>query len=69
MTGVLFDTNVLVYGHDPADPAKQTRAIEVLDHLHSSGIGRLSTQILAEFFAAVTRGVRALLAWQRLTDS
>jgi predicted nucleic acid-binding protein len=62
MAVVLVDTNILIYGHDPADPAKQARAIQVLDHLHASGAGRLSTQTLAEFFAAATRGARPLLS-------
>jgi len=61
MAAVLVDTNILIYGHDPADAAKQARAIEVLDHLHANGTGRLSTQILAEFFASATRGARPLL--------
>ena len=62
MAVVLVDADILVYGHDPADAAKQATAIEVLDRLHANGIGRLSTQMLGEFFAAVTRGVRPLLS-------
>jgi predicted nucleic acid-binding protein len=61
MAAILADTNLLVYAHDPADPAKQAKAIDILDHLHATGIGRLSTQTLAEFFAATTRGRRPLL--------
>jgi predicted nucleic acid-binding protein len=61
MAAVLVDTNLLFYAHDPSDPAKQTRAIDILAHLHSTGIGRLSTQTLAEFFAAATRGKKPLL--------
>ena len=41
--------------------AKQARAIDVLAHLQSTGIGRLSTQTLAEFFTAATRGKKPLL--------
>ncbi len=62
MAAILVDTNLLFYAHDPADPAKQTTAIDVLDYLHSSGIGRLSTQTVAEFFAAATRGRKPLLS-------
>jgi predicted nucleic acid-binding protein len=62
MTNVLVDTNLLIYSHDPADPAKQQRAIEILDHLHSTGAGRLSTQSLAEFFAVAIRGKKPLLS-------
>ena len=61
MPAVLVDTNLLIYSHDPADPSKQQRAIEVLDHLHSTGAGRLSTQTLAEFFAVAIRGKKPLL--------
>jgi predicted nucleic acid-binding protein len=61
MAAVLVDTNVLIYGHDPSDLAKQARAIEALDHLHANGAGRISSQTLAEFFAAATRGARPLL--------
>ena len=58
---VLVDTNILIYAHDPADPVKQTKAIQVLDHLQTHAIGRLSTQTLGEFFAATTRGKQPLL--------
>jgi predicted nucleic acid-binding protein len=56
MSGVLVDTNVLVYAHDAREPAKQARAISVLEGLHASGRGSLSVQSLAEFFVATTRG-------------
>ncbi len=52
---VLVDTNVLVYAYDRTDAAKQARALEVLDHLATSGQGLLSVQVLAEFFVVVTR--------------
>ena len=61
MPTVLVDTNILIYAHDPADPVKQAKAIQVLDHLQTRAIGRLSTQTLGEFFAATTRGKRPLL--------
>jgi hypothetical protein len=61
MTAVLVDTNILVYSHDRADPVKQTLSIEILDHLHTIGIGRLSAQVLAKFFAATTSGKQPLL--------
>lgn len=62
MTAILIDTNVLVYAHDPDEPARQERAIETLDMLHVTGQGRLSAQCLAEFFVAVTRGPLPRLA-------
>ena len=59
---ILFDTNILVYAHDSADPVRQARAITALDHVHATGQGRLSTQVLAEFFCTVTGSRRPLLA-------
>jgi len=56
MAAVLVDTNVLVYAYDRGEAPKQARAIEVLAMLQVTGVGRLSTQALAEFFCAVTRG-------------
>jgi len=58
---MVLDTNILIYAHDRADPARQAQAIQALDHIHANGIGRLSTQTLGEFFAATTRGTQPLL--------
>jgi predicted nucleic acid-binding protein len=49
------DTNVLVCSEDGRDAAKQARAIAWLDALWSRQSGRLSTQVLNEFYAIVTR--------------
>ncbi len=54
----LVDTNVLVYAYDRSSGAKQVRAREVLGRLADQGVGVLSTQVLAEFFSAVTRKLR-----------
>ena len=62
MAAVLADTHLLVYAHDSSNPSKQQRAIDILEHLHSTGAGRLSSQILAEFFAVATRGKAPLLS-------
>src|SRR5436190_17723269 len=74
---VFVDTNVLVYARDRADPAKHARAAEWLDSLWRSGHGRVSFQVLHEFYVTTTRklvpGMKAqearadvedLLAWQ-----
>lgn len=61
MTTALIDTNVLVYAHDPSDAAKADRALELLDHLQSTGEGGLSAQILAEFYVVAVRGSDPLL--------
>ena len=54
---VFVDTNVLVYAYDRSEPEKQRRALTVLDHLVLTGTGAISTQVLAEFFVAVTRKI------------
>jgi predicted nucleic acid-binding protein len=56
MTGPFFvDTNVLIYADDGADPEKQERARDLLRSALGDGNGRLSFQVLTEFFAAATR--------------
>jgi predicted nucleic acid-binding protein len=78
MTGLVFvDSNVLVYSVDETEPDKQTRAAEWLKRLWSTRAGRLSFQVLQEFYVNVTRATgiampaadareiaRSLLAWQ-----
>jgi len=54
---VLVDTNVLVYAYDRSEPVKQVRAVEVLDVLVRSGQGVLTTQVLAEYYVAITSRV------------
>lgn len=71
------DTNVLVYSRDAAVPKKQERAEAWLRHLWATGRGRVSVQVLQEYYVTVTRkldpglsadearaDVRALFAWQ-----
>jgi len=58
---VFVDTNILVYAHDAADPTKQSRAIAALSHLHDTGRGRLSTQVLGELYCIVTKGQKPLV--------
>jgi predicted nucleic acid-binding protein len=59
MTGHVFvDTNVLVYERDVRDPAKQQRAHGWLAHLWRTRGGRLSFQVLSEFYWTVTRKLR-----------
>jgi predicted nucleic acid-binding protein len=59
---ILADTNVLVYAYDRSEPQKQRRALEVLDRLAVSRVGVISTQVLAEFFVAVTRKIETPLS-------
>lgn len=77
---VFVDTNVLVYARDATEPDKQDRAMEWLTHLWRTGNGRLSFQVLQEFYVTVTRklspgmtsdearaDVRSLVAWRPIT--
>ncbi len=76
MTGPVFvDTNVLIYALDNADLKKQEAAREWRAELWRRRQGRISYQVLQEFYAKVTRlwpkaqqearsEVRDLLAWQ-----
>lgn len=50
-----FDTNVLVYLFDASAPRKKARSQELLKQVVSEGSALLSTQVLQEFFVAVTR--------------
>jgi len=52
---LLVDTNILVYAYDRSEPAKQSRARTILSRLQRLGAGVLSTQVLVEFFSAITR--------------
>jgi predicted nucleic acid-binding protein len=76
---VFVDTNVLVYARDASEPDKQPRAREWMDALWRGRAGRLSTQVLNEFYVVTTRklspglgvaaardDVRDLMAWRPL---
>ena len=71
--GVLLDTNVLLYGYDPAEHSKQQRAIAVLERVETYRLGALSAQVLGECFNSVTRKLTAPLspaeAEQRVVNS
>jgi predicted nucleic acid-binding protein len=51
---IFVDTNVWVYAVDAADPAKRTRALEATAPAPSRDLV-ISTQVLTEFYAVVTR--------------
>jgi predicted nucleic acid-binding protein len=56
MSGTVFvDTNVLVCVRDRTDEDKQRRAAEWLALLWESRVGRLSVQVLQEYYAVMTR--------------
>jgi predicted nucleic acid-binding protein len=63
MTGKVFvDSNVLIYAHDIDAGVKQERAAERLRELWDNALGRLSTQILQEFYVNVTQKIKRPLA-------
>ena len=78
MTGLAFvDTNLLVYRRDKSEPAKQPLAEEWMAFLWNARSGRLSTQVLNEFYVTVTQKlkpgldreaardeIRSLFAWR-----
>lgn len=78
MTGKVFvDTNVLVYSRDASEPEKQKQAMEWMARLWRDQTGRLSFQVLNEFYVTVTsklqpgmdperarEDMRLLLAWR-----
>jgi predicted nucleic acid-binding protein len=74
---VFVDTNVLVYSRDASEPPKQKQAMAWMARLWSEQTGRLSFQVLNEFYVTVTNklqpgmdrqsareDVRSLLAWR-----
>jgi predicted nucleic acid-binding protein len=52
---VFVDTNVFVYASSLDDSGRHDPARAWVDHLWRTGQGRLSTQILQEFYAVTTR--------------
>ena len=56
MTGTVFvDTNVLVYSRDVSEAQKQKQAMAWMTHLWAERCGRLSYQVLNEFYVTVTQ--------------
>lgn len=56
MTDVVFvDTNILIYAHDRTAGEKRERAARALEQLWDDRTGRLSVQVLQEFYVTVTQ--------------
>jgi predicted nucleic acid-binding protein len=73
MTALVFvDTNVLLYRHDSTKPEKQEAAEAWLAHLWRTRSGRLSMQVLQEFYLNATQklkpGLSRELARQEIRD-
>jgi predicted nucleic acid-binding protein len=58
---ILLDTSVVVYVWDTAETTKRAMAQAVFDRVVDEGALVLSTQVVGEFFRAVTRGIRTPL--------
>ncbi len=59
MPGKTFvDSNILIYAHDIDAGTKQARAAQRLKELWESSLGRLSVQVLQEFYVNVTEKIR-----------
>jgi predicted nucleic acid-binding protein len=56
---IFVDTNVLLYSFDPRDPVKYTKARNWLAYLWRTGEGRMSWQVLHEFYANAVRKLGA----------
>ena len=56
MSDVVFvDTNILVYAHDRDAGSKREMAAQALNRLWDERLGRLSAQVLQEFYVTVTK--------------
>lgn len=55
---VFVDTNVLVYARDSSEQAKQERARAWIGHLWETAEGRVSVQVLQEYYVTMTRKLR-----------
>ena len=56
--GFFVDSNVLLYSVDPVDSARRIRATEWLEALWMAGVGRVSWQVLHEFYWNAVRKMR-----------
>ena len=69
MSGNIFvDTNILLYARDASEPEKQVIASARLDALWEGRNGRLSVQVLNEYFVNVTRKLNPGLTPQEAWD-
>ena len=74
---VFVDSNVLIYSRDASEPEKQKQAMAWMDYLWRTRVGRLSFQVLQEFYVTVTakldpgldresarKDIRSFLTWR-----
>lgn len=55
MSGVFVDTNILIRSEDGADLPKRDLVLQWLAVLWQRGMGRISTQVLHDFYVSATR--------------
>lgn len=58
MSGSFFDTSILVYARDSSDARKQQRAASLVQAAFEAGTGRVSQQVLHEFYVSVTQKLK-----------
>jgi predicted nucleic acid-binding protein len=69
MSVEFVDTNIFVYAHDAASPQKRAQALELIGRLSAGRNGRVSTQVLLEFFAASRKiGLQRAVAAEIVED-
>lgn len=73
MTAPVFvDTNILVYAHQADEPLKQPVAIQWMERLWQDQSGRLSMQVLNEYYVTLTRKIKPARspedAWDDVRD-
>jgi predicted nucleic acid-binding protein len=56
---VFVDTNILIYAHDRDAGVRWKRASQALEDLWEARTGRMSVQVLQEFFAVATGKLKA----------
>ena len=56
-----LDTNVLIYMFDDRDPVKQQQANELYLHFLTTGLGRISVQVMFEWRNAIVKKFRHLV--------
>ena len=70
VASVFFDTNILVYSVDEADPQKREIALSLIAKHAIAKDAAISAQVLQEFYAASTRrlGINPIEARQLVKD-
>jgi predicted nucleic acid-binding protein len=59
MTDIVFvDTNILIYAHDAKGGEKHSRASRALERLWGEQAGRVSAQVLQEFYVTATQKLK-----------